>query len=193
MNNKLIFTSYGLTTSVGKKLIGKELENDVLNNKKIFLFHEPHYFIEDMLVEACMAMGFEKENIILSGQQKSDEEVLNCDYFYCTEGNTYEVLYLLRERGLDKLFSLAFSKGGKVYIGASAGAMIAGVSIEEASTNDKNFVRLDEFTGLCLFDGIIIPHYTKSELKRYIKNSPGINDKYGKILSVANDGCIVLN
>lgn len=68
--NKLILTSYGLTSPVGRKLIRKELEKDILQNKKLFLFHEPHYFIETMLIEACISMGFQKNNIILLGRQK---------------------------------------------------------------------------------------------------------------------------
>lgn len=52
MRNKLILTSYGLTTTIGKRRIGKALAGEALKDKRIFLFHEPHYFIEDMLVEA---------------------------------------------------------------------------------------------------------------------------------------------
>lgn len=190
--NKLILTSYGLTNTVARKMIRKELANDNLENKKIFLFHEPHYHIESMLIEACIFMGFQKDNIILSGSQKDNNEVLNCDYYYVTEGNTFEVLSLLRERGLDKLIKDAFKKStNKVYIGASAGAMIAGRSIEEASSFDRNFVNMSDYKGLCLYDGVIIPHYTKGELKQYIKNT-GIDKKYKKIISVANEKSVVL-
>lgn len=192
MNNKLVFTSYGLTTEIGRKLIGKELAGYNLADKKIFLFHEPHYFIEAMLFEACTNLGFQKENIILSGEQKSNQDVLECDLYYCTEGNTFEVLSLMRERGLDNVIKEGFEKGHKVYIGCSAGAAIAGVSIEMAKDFDKNFVQMEDFTGLGLFDGIIIPHYTKAELKRYIGNSPGIQGKYNLILSVSNEGSLVL-
>lgn len=38
MHNKLIFTSYGLTTKVGKKLIAKELSTFDLSDKKYFYF-----------------------------------------------------------------------------------------------------------------------------------------------------------
>lgn len=38
MKNKLIFTSYGLTTKDGQKLIGKELRSYELEDKKIFYF-----------------------------------------------------------------------------------------------------------------------------------------------------------
>lgn len=191
--NKLILTSYGLTNPVIRKLIRKELAKDDLQDKKIFLFHEPHYHIESMLMEACISLGFQKDNIILSGSQKDNNEVLNCDYFYVEAGNTFEVLSLLRERGMDKIIKDAFKNGSnKVYIGASAGAMIAGRSIEAASSFDRNFVNMSDYKGLCLYDGVIIPHYTKAELKQYIKNSPGIEKKYKKIISVANEKSVVL-
>ena len=192
MHNKLIFTSYGLTTKVGKKLIAKELSTYDLSDKRIFLFHEPHNHIETILVDVCIDIGFKKENIILSGHQKSMQEVLECDFYYCTEGNTYEVLSLLRERGLVSVIREGFKQGDKVYIGCSAGAAIAGVTIEKIGDMDKNFVKMTDFEGLGLFDGIIIPHYTKKELRRFIRYSPGIEDRYRMILSVANTQSLVL-
>lgn len=188
---RIICTSYGLTTSVGRRLIGNELKKDDLTDKRIFLFHEPHYSIVDMLVRACVDMGFKGKNIVLSGQQKSNTDIEGFDYLYVTEGNTFEVLSLLRERDLDSVFVNAFQNGA-TYIGASAGALIGGVSIEAAEDFDKNFVRMSNYKGLGLYDGIVISHYTKSELKRYIKNSPGIEDKYNNIYSVSNEGIFVL-
>lgn len=84
MNNMLVLTSYGLTTGVGRKNIGKELANYDLVNKKIFLFHEPHYSIETILIDACCELGFNRENVILSGQQDSIDEIIECDFYYCT-------------------------------------------------------------------------------------------------------------
>ena len=193
MNNKLVLTSYGLTTGVGRKNIGKELANYDLVNKKIFLFHEPHYSIETILIDVCCESGFKRENVILSGQQDSIDEIIECDFYYCTEGNTFEVLSLMRDRGVDKAIKAGFDIGNKLYIGASAGAAIAGTSVEEIKDFDRNFVGMTDFTGLRLFDGIIIPHYTKAELKRYIKNTPGIEYKYNKILSVSNKSCVLFD
>ena len=191
MGRRIILTSYGLTSSVGRKLIFKALKDDDLSDKKIFLFHEPHYSIEEILRNVCISMGFKPENIILSGEQSSNTSIADMDFLYCTEGNTYEIMSLLRERGLDKVFVEAF-RNGATYIGASAGAMIAGESIEEASYCDKNFVGMTDFRGLSLFEGIVLPHYTRTEAKRYIKNSPGIEKKYKQILSVANDKMLIL-
>lgn len=68
MTSKKICTSYGLTNSIGRKQIRKAFEE-------------------------CKNLGFQKDNIILSGQQRNDQEVLNCDFYYCTEGNTFETLH----------------------------------------------------------------------------------------------------
>ena len=96
------------------------------------------------------------------------------------------------ERGLDSIIKEGFKTGNKIYIGCSAGAAIAGVSVEEIKDFDKNNVGMTDFSGLGLFDGIIIPHYTKKELKRYISNSYGIEDKYKSILSVSNEKSLVM-
>ncbi len=128
---------------------------EAVSDKKIFLFHEPHYSMESILVTACVNLGFKEENIILSGHQMSNQEVLECDIYYCGEGNTFEELSILRERGLDSIIKEGFNIGNKIYIGCSAGAAIAGVSVEEIKDFDKNDVGMTDFSGLGLFDGII--------------------------------------
>ena len=188
---KIILTSHGLTTPTGKKLIGKELSNEKLESKRIFLFHEPHYSIEEMLIHSCLSLGFQRENILLSGQQKREEDILNSDYIYCTEGNTFEIMSLLRERGLVPLFRKAFKRGA-VYIGASAGAIIAGESIEEAKFSDRNFMKMTDFEGLCLFDGIVMPHFTKMDFEEFLRDNAHLKEKYQKIYSVGDEECIVL-
>ena len=191
--NKLLFISHGLTNPIGKRLIWNELKLDGdMKDKKIFVFHEPHEFLRDWIIEILCEFGFQKSNIIMSGPELNEEDVLNADIYYVTEGNTFEVMYLLRERSTDHLIKEGMSRGNKIYIGASAGAAIAGVSISEIQDFDKNFVRMTDFTGLALFDGIIIPHYTKEELARYIKYTPGIENRYNQILSVANTRKLVM-
>lgn len=191
--NKVILTSYGLTNEVGKKLIAKALKNENVSEKRIFIIFEPNDFIIDLLIKACLEIGFKKESIILSGQQKNIEEIKSCDIFYCTEGNTFEVLDLLKKKQYDKIIKEAFRKGNKIYIGASAGAMIAGESIEEAKWFDRNFIGTTAFEGLGLIEGIVIPHYTPKQLKNFINNTPEIVGKYKKIRQVSNEGILCLN
>ena len=191
---KLLFISHGITNPIGRRLIRNELKLDGdMKDKRIFVFHEPHEFLRDWIIDILCEFGFQKQNIIMSGPELNEEDVLNADIYYVTEGNTFEVMYLLRERGADRLIKEGFSRGNnKIYIGCSAGAAIAGVCIEEILDFDRNFVKMTDFTGLGLLDGIIIPHYTKEELACYIKNTPGIEEKYNQILSVANTRKLVI-
>ena len=145
------------------------------------------------MVEACLNIGFRRENILLSTEVRPEdiEEIKKVDYIYVTEGNTFEIAALLKDRGIDEVIREAF-KNGATYSGASAGAMLAGESIEEALLFDRNEVGLKDYKGLCLMDGIVIPHYTNEECRRYIKNT-GIGEKYKKIRSVANNKILVIN
>lgn len=205
---RLILTSYGITSKIGRGLIGNELKKENVNlmDKKIFLCHEPYDAWKDAFIEGCLLMGFSQENIVFAGKDWSDEcfgdsesvadlkdVLLSFDYIYVTEGNVFEILSILRERGLVEPIRKAVSLG-TTYIGASAGAMIAGASIEPGLDFDKNSVGMKDFEGLDLFGEktVVIPHYTNKELRRYIKNSLGIREKYERIVSVGDDEVLVV-
>ena len=110
---------------------------------------------------ACVNLGFKEENIILSGHQMSKQEVLECDIYYCGEGNTFEKLSILRERGLDSIIKEGFKTGNKIYIGCSAGAAIAGVSVEEIKDFDKNNVILATAMELKINTKVFFQYQTK--------------------------------
>ena len=189
---KLILTSFGLNTKVGRKLISKELKKDAgLETKKIFLFHAPYFSIEALLESACLEIGFKRENIYFVGGSDSDRHIREADYVYVSEGNTFDILSLIRKEGLEEPIKEAV-KAGATYIGASAGAMLASVDIGEAYCMDRNFAHLQDLTAFGFVNGVILPHYTPKERERYISNSPGITEKYKTIYSIANDGILVL-
>ena len=190
---KLIFTSRGLTSLEGPQIIGEELRKDGdLKEKRIFVFQEPYDDWSDIMVESCLKIGFLRENVILSGEQISDKDVDGADYIYVTEGNTFKVLACLKKRNLVSTIREAVRRG-TTYIGSSAGAMIAGTDIKEAASFDEVPKGTQDFTGLQLFDGLIIPHYEPEHLEQYIQNSPGIKERYKNFYSVDNDGILVLN
>lgn len=62
MNSKLVLTSYGLTTGIGRNLIGQELKGYHLADKKIFLFHEPHYTKSELKNYISNRPGIEDSN-----------------------------------------------------------------------------------------------------------------------------------
>lgn len=192
-NNKrgrLILTSRGLNTIIGTRLIGDAIADEDLCGKTILLVSIPEYGVDELLVESCLELGFGEKNITLSGKILNFE--WQPDFIYVTEGNTFEVLDYMRKNNLI-CYIRDCVNNGSTYIGASAGAMIAGTSIELASDFDSNFVRMSDYTGLALFDGIIIPHYEPDELERYIRNTEKSRTEcYKSIYSVGNESVLVI-
>ncbi len=191
---KLVLLSDGLNTSDGLNLISKQLKNEKLKNKKIALFYEPYYSIESKLVDACLHIGFARENVSTSMDMNFLKKIYLADYIYMTEGNTFEILKILREKGYIKPIKTAVENGA-VYIGASAGALIAGKDILLAADFDRNEVGLagKELEALGLFDGTILPHYTRRDLKAYLKKKDrSVVLGYQKIYQVANGRILTL-
>lgn len=192
---RLIFSSYGLNTKRGFRLINQAiLEMGNVSEKKIVLFNEPYFSVENMLVMACEHMGFKKNNIILSTESSFKEKLSGCDFLYCGEGCTFEMLSILRERGLIELFQREVLMGNAVYIGASAGAIIAGKSIEEpAYYFDRNEKRITDCSALGFVDGIVLPHFNKEMLEEYKNTHPEIMSKYNNVYYVEDDGMLILD
>ncbi|WP_409967515.1 Type 1 glutamine amidotransferase-like domain-containing protein [Bengtsoniella intestinalis] len=190
----LILTSQGLNTQEGAALIAKELDGEDLSSKSILLVllnRCPPHSIQKVVVQACENMGFQRGNIFYSDDLALPETV---DYIYVTEGNTFSILHhLRRERSTPKSKALIpyirrNVANGATYIGASAGAMLAGVDIALALEFDKNCYTMTDFTALGLFQGSVIPHYTEEELGFFIANSTEEElAGYEQLYSVAND------
>lgn len=81
------------------------------------------------------------------------------DGIYVAGGNTFVLLQALRNSGADTLIAERV-RAGMPYIGASAGSVVVGPSIEPASLLDErsDAPGLDDLTGLGLIESVIIPH-----------------------------------
>ncbi len=121
-------------------------------------------------------VGFNVEEIDIEGKKES--EVMKLlelkDIIFVEGGNTFYLLKAMRrcnfERVIKKLLKL-----GKVYIGVSAGSIVAGRTIETAGWGnaDKNLVGLRSLKGLNLVPYNIIVHYQPEDaelIKQKIKN-----------------------
>jgi len=89
------------------------------------------------------------------------------DVIYVCGGNTYVYLDRIRKTGLDKFIVDSVKSGRSIYVGVSAGSIIAGPNIAIAgwgSESDSNDVGLKNLEGLGLIDVVIYPHY-HGELK----------------------------
>ena len=192
-SGRIILTSRGLTVRSGFDMIKEALKRDNLPAKKIALIYEPYFSIEERLKVCCRMLGFQEENIYLCGPFFEPSKLLEMDYIYVTEGNTFEVLDEMRKHDLCDYVREAVHKGAS-YIGTSAGAVIAGCEITPALSMDLNFVQMkeEEMKGLCLFDGVVFPHTERKKLEESVEAFGEKAKSWNEIFSVGNDEILIL-
>lgn len=95
------------------------------------------------------------------------------DVIYVCGGNTFSILNRMRIAGADEFIKNAMKNQDILYVGVSAGSIIAGPNIAIAgwgSEGDKNEIGLEDLTGLGLTEISIFPHfkaYLKPEVEEF--------------------------
>ncbi|WP_187422156.1 Type 1 glutamine amidotransferase-like domain-containing protein [Campylobacter concisus] len=91
-----------------------------------------------------------------------NDEILSaisqCDIIYISGGNTFYLLNELRKSRVWQAIKNAV-KAGKIYIGESAGAIVAAPDTRYATLMDENSQNMSDFTGLNLVDVYVVPHF----------------------------------
>lgn len=106
---------------------------------------------------------------VLDVSAASYESIVNSltknDIIFIGGGNTFFLLQELRRSGADKILVQEVNKG-KLYIGESAGAVIACPDIGYCSGMDSSekAPELTDYTGLGLVDFYIVPHIGNKEM-----------------------------
>lgn len=114
----------------------------------------------------------------------------NTNILYVSGGNTFKLMYYIRNSDFIESLKNIFNKNG-LYIGVSAGAVVIGNSISTVYIGeaDKNDIGLDNFDGLGIVNYSIFPHANKeieSEVKRTDKflNPLFIKDKQAFLIEI---------
>ena len=109
------------------------------------------------------------------------------DIIFVAGGNTFFLLQELRRTGADQLIIEEVNKG-KLYIGESAGAIVACPDIGYSSIMDdpKKAADLTDYTGLGLVDFYVVPHYQSREFKDSSEQMVQENQAQKK-LAIIND------
>lgn len=162
-----------LLTSAGFKnpIVGNEflnLVNKTPSTIKILFIptasrtEEELYYVEKSK-EELLSIGIEEENIITFNLDYtlSEEELNRFDVIYVCGGNTFYLLHRVRETKFDKVI-MDFTSSGKVYVGVSAGSVLAGPNINVRNLyDDDNDLEIKDFRGLNITNITVIPHYTE--------------------------------
>lgn len=114
------------------------------------------------------------------------------DVIHITGGNTYYLLWQVKQSGFDKAI-LQLLDQGKLYIGSSAGSCIMCPTIAHVElVEHKELVpEITDYTGLGLVDELIVPHYGRAKYAdRHIK----IREEWGdKVAFLTDDQAVIVN
>lgn len=136
-------------------------------------FEEVNFYVDEA-VEILENFGARLRHLDISCSQSSvvsvssqdklfcDDKILatinECDVIYVSGGNTFYLLNELRKSRVWQAIKNAV-KSGKIYIGESAGAIVAAPDTRYATLMDENSAKTSDFTGLNLVDFCVVPHF----------------------------------
>lgn len=131
----------------------------------------------------------------------SGEELAGLDFFrfggiFIGGGNTYKLLYELKESGAFLKLGEYLKVGGSVF-GGSAGAIILGKDIGTCKYADENLVGLSDTEGLDVLSGIsLLCHYGNEDeeiTQRHTDHLLALSRQGHKILALPEEDTVVLN
>ena len=191
---RFVFTSKGIEDERGFELVAKALHKEGdKSGKTIFLLPPPERdSVKEKLFQAAISLGFKESDITVFSECVELKECY--DYVYITAGNTFEILQYMRDNSLCEPIRNWVLQGA-TYIGASAGALIAGRDIEFAyDLRDKNFIGMTEYAGLDLLDGgVVVPHRNRKQLGTFLELcSPELVARYKTIYCVSDERSLLL-
>lgn len=169
-----------------ERLVGKSLKKTTAS----FIPTAADPYEDKWFVEADRKMlkklGIQSVDIDLKQFDKNPtrlkRELNKRDIIFVSGGNSFYLNYWIKKVGFKSILQKLLIEG-KVYIGGSAGAAIAGSSLKPLETLDdpsKAPTRIDD--GLKLVDYVILPHYG---IEKY-------EDRYQKIFKKFQSGPFVL-
>jgi dipeptidase E len=139
-------------------------------------------------------LGLQVEEIDIEGKGENElrEMLADKDVIYVQGGNTFFLLKCVCESGFDKVVKELIEKS-VIYIGVSAGSIIAGPTIETAgwkgTDGDSNDVGIEDFSGMNLVDFNVFVHY--QEKYREAVESESQTSKY-PVKTLTNDQAVLV-
>ena len=118
--------------------------------------------------------GYEVENFDISifSEEIAKEKLSQAKTVFISGGNTFYLLQELKRKNLTSYLKERI-ENGLLYIGESAGSVIAAPDIEYASiVDDKTLAtELDDYAGLNLVDFYIVPHFEEEPFVESSRNT----------------------
>ena len=151
----------------------------------------------DEAKEAFAKMGFEVQILDVSkaSEAEAKAKIGAAQVLYVSGGNTFYLLRELKKKNLAGLIASRVRSGELVYVGESAGAMIAAPSVEYASAMDNasGSESVATQTGLDLVKFYPVPHYGEEP---FVQSAAEILKIYGgklKLVPINNAEAIAVH
>ena len=174
MKNMILTSSLYESIELVKKFLDKNTES-----KKI-LFIPTATNIDEykkyihLTQKAFEDFGYEVENFDVSifSEEIAKEKLSEAKIIFISGGNTFYLLQELKRKNLIPYLKERI-ENGLLYIGESAGSVIAAPDIEYASiVDDKTLAtELNDYTGLNLVDFYIVPHFEEEPFVESSRNT----------------------
>ena len=174
MKNMILTSSLYESIELVKKFLDKNTES-----KKILFIptatnvDEYKKYIH-LTQKAFEDFGYEVENFDISifSEKIAKEKLSEAKIVFISGGNTFYLLQELKRKNLTSYLKERI-ENGLLYIGESAGSVIATPDIEYASiVDDKTLAtELDDYTGLNLVDFYIVPHFEEEPFVESSRNT----------------------
>jgi len=116
--------------------------------------------------------GFRVKDVDIKGKTKDEllDELKNIDIIFVGGGNVFYLLEKARESGFDQVVKGLVEKG-VIYVGSSAGAVLACPDIEAVARLDdpSKAPSLKSTEGLGLVDFVVIPHHKNEKFSKGVE------------------------
>lgn len=169
----LLLASY-LHPDIGKYLTGRVLYiDDAATNMRQAPFVQDELNAISEVAEVLVPLTVAQTELT---DFRKELELADC--IYVASGETFRLLHALKSTGADHLL-VDSVRQGKLYAGSSAGAIIAGPSIEPAAVMDdpSSAPDLRDYTGLNFTEFVVVPHaqgttgpYSISVISKTVEN-----------------------
>lgn len=170
-----------LLTSVGIARLPDLIEKPIHNLKLIYIptaadpYQDKWFIDEDRKRLQEMEIKFSELDIKNQNASKLKKALKNSDVIFISGGNSFYLLEKSLESGFDKVVKELVDHD-IIYVGASAGAAIAGPTLEPIQLLDDptKAPNLKSFNAFGLVNFVILPHYGKEKYRH----------KYDKIVQI---------
>jgi len=174
-------------TSQASKTLGKLipfLQKSPKEMKVAFIPTAADLYLEKPWLETdrqkFVDLGFQVEDVDLKQFSINGlkQKLTSKDVIFVAGGTTTYLLEKVRQSGFNELIK-ELVKNGVVYIGSSAGSLLAGPNVETDRIYDHRGLgkELDSYEGIGLVDFVILPHVNNQKYELVIQE---IDQKFGE-------------